>query len=671
MNNLIVKSLAILTLSWMLIGCNSDNTGTTTMVKKYNVSGSVVDGPIYGATVTIVDVNDSTKIYGTTTTDENGTFNISDIAGLPAVYRVVITDGKDSGVDTQVDENDDNSSFEMSAMVKRDDSDESNTSTANVSPATTLVDKLVEDGKIPLDEAETRVANSLGLDTNTSLSKVDNRENSVGNKAGNFIGTVARITPVEDKNLVIDAIVKLIINGELNVTITDTRVDISQFEMMIVLKEVNKTTPLALSPDDVFKMEITQDLIKENIASLLETIKTADTVTDDEKKEALSTKIALDTLIQEIRTETSDGLDISTLKRIVNDTKEVIKGLIENQGTSITSDETIKFVKNLIKGNFDKDIKDIKEDIIKAAEKFHFVIRRVKPDIKITTKLSITNMITLVYANSDLNNTDKISDMLDDTFLDELATSADAIAEVKAGIVETGEIPQEVGQELEDTVAEQIAGVIETGEIPTVDNVKTMTDNSVKNPLLVETLTTKVKVKVNIKVKAKTNVLSQEDNINLVASTQVITNIKVHVKVKTTFNETNKGNCDKYETHIKETLVNNQTNIKIAIQSVNIERVNLDLNDINYTTQSLIDVVNTISTKVNVDSIKTISTIKIKIEEDFTNPNITSEETLTTIQDDLPSYEQLITIPKRTLSLPQPSLKDMPTEFATPIEVTL
>jgi len=669
MNRLILSILVIVS-SLVMIGCGGNNSGQTFLNTKTTIKGSVVDGPISGAVVKIFGVDENSSIlYGTTTTDENGSFSIEGIDNLPAVYRVVVNDGKDNGVDTVADNNDESLGFEMSAMVNRDNSD-SNDSIANVSPATTIVDKIVEDGTMPLEEAQQTVAKSFGLDEGTVLAKLDNKKHSVGNKVGNLIGFLTKISPIEDKNIVIKAIVKLVVKKDINVKVSDTNVDIDNLDIDKLLQEVNQTSPNSISPNDMDKIKDTQQIIKDTLVNLLDSIKTADSITEDEAKEATAHKVALDALLAEIERLTSLEIDSDELKLLVTNTKETIKALLDDNNTEETkSSDNIDFVLSLIKANLDKDLSDVKKFVIKASNDYKIIIKIVDGNVKIKvkSKSNIKHIIKLIYKNCDMNSTDKIKTALEDeAILEEIEKSADDIN--STSIVETGEMPDELSNELSDTLADQIATKIEDGNI-TADTVKTVTDNSVRNPELVEAIKIRVKIKIDIKIKAKTKVLSEDDNIDYIASKDVIKNIKVNVKVRT-FTSTHKTNCNAYANSLKNTL-KSSVKIKIKVKAVNLNVVDLsDTNNLSIP-QELLDLIEKLSGYSDIDFYKSTYKIKIKIKKDLVKLSITVKQTIKDIDEHIDDYKEPIVVPIRTLKLPQPSLPDMPSEFANPIEVEI
>ena len=669
MNKLILSILVIVS-SFVMIGCGGNNSGQTFLNTKTTIKGSVVDGPISGAIVKIFGVDENSSIlYGTTTTDENGSFSIEGIENLPAVYRVVVSDGTDNGVDTKLDGNDESLGFEMSAMVNRDNND-SNDSIANVSPATTIVDKIVEDGTMPLEEAQKTVAKSFGLDEDTILAKLDNNKHSVGNKVGNLIGFLTKISPIKDKNIVIKAIVKIVIKKDMNVTVSDTNVDIDDLNLSKLLQEVNQTDPDSISPNDMDKIKDTQQLIKDSLVKLLDSIKTADSITEDEAKEATAHKVALEALLAEIERLTSLEIDSDELNLLVINTKEAIKALLDDNASDETkSAENIEFVLSLIKANLDKNITDVKKFVIKASNDYKVVIKIVDGSVKIKvkSKSNIKQIIKLIYKNCDINSVDKVKTALEDeAILEEIENSADDIN--STAIVETGEMPDELSNELQDTLADQIADKIKDGNI-TADTVKTVTDESVNNPELVEAIKIRVKIKIDIRIKSETKVLSEDDNIKYIASKDVIKNIKINVKVRT-FTSTHKNNCNAYENSLKTTL-KSSVKIKIKVKAVNLNVVNL--NDINGLSipQELIDLIEKLNGYSDIDFYKSTYKVKIKITDDFVKLTITVKQTIKDIGDNIDDYKEPIVAPIRTLSLPQPSLPDMPTEFAPPIKVTI
>ena len=678
--NKILKSVALVATVWTMIGCSGDNNGTTTLVKAptipltYKVSGSVVDGPIYGAKVLIVDVNDSSIIYGTTSTDENGAFDIN-ISGLPEIYRVLVQDGKDSGVDTQVDSNDENASFDMSATVKREENNETNTSVANVSPATTLVDQIVEDGTMPLEEAQQSVARSFGVDENTSFTKLNMRKHSVGNKVGNLIALLARIAPVEDKKQLLLALVHMIKNKELNVSITDTSVNLEDLNISALLSSLKDIAPEnTVSPNDVAKVLSTEALIKTNLIKLLETIKVADTISPEEEKEALSHKIAMDELLKAIEKQSATELNSQVLSLMIENIQKSIKALLDSEDLNVTNQDMIDFVSSMVEENLDANISDIQTHILKASSDYRIIIKKINLNVNIKIKSRVQMMIRLIYKNTKLNNIDKVKDALDDTVLEALSDTVDSIQEESDKIVETGEIPSQLASALEDTIAGQIASDIDNNESNvSAQSIQKHCDDTVKNPLLVETLIEKITINVSLHIKAKTNILTHKDNVKLIINKQVIKTIKINTQV-TKFTQVSKDNAKSYETHIENTL-NESTVFFDTLRAFNLLLVDLenafDVDAFKSSTAQTLSIINKIDNDTSVDSVKSISNISVVIKTVFVYETTNINLTLLNIDTEIDNYVKPLVIPTRILSLPQPRLENMPSEFATAIKVEI
>jgi len=122
------------------------NGETAPDTRAMTVKGSVVDGIIYDGKINISDMDGNS--LGSTTTDDDGGYSLY-IPKLPKQYKVSVDGGKDSGADGEINENDQDSSFGMNAIVDREDSGDD--SMANISPATTVVANIVEDGAIGVD----------------------------------------------------------------------------------------------------------------------------------------------------------------------------------------------------------------------------------------------------------------------------------------------------------------------------------------------------------------------------------------------------------------------------------------------------------------------------------------------------------------------------------------
>jgi len=146
----------------------------------------------------------------------------------------------------------------------------------------------------------------------------------------------------------------------------------------------------------------------------------------------------------------------------------------------------------------------------------------------------------------------------------------------------------------------------------------------------------------------------------------VINSIKVSVKVKQ-FSETTLESSQTLYDSLVSVMQQNITTLQSQIDAL--ELLLLDLNEaldqsaFEEAYQTAQELLNQINLDSSTDVVQTIAKIKIKIMiKVVTKVDITinvDDERVTTQSDE-----------PRTITLPQPSLADMPAEFATPITVT-
>ncbi len=170
--SIVASSLFLLTACGGSSGGESGNAdkpggdGNKPIAKKITVSGKVVDGPIKGATVCL-DMNKNSKCDAnepSATTDSNGYYSFK-IDEKDASSGNIISIG---GIDTITNE-------EIRAILKTKLEFFTNKEKVNISPATTLVDILVESG-MAKDEAKKKVQELLDLKNVKDVTSVDTEE---------------------------------------------------------------------------------------------------------------------------------------------------------------------------------------------------------------------------------------------------------------------------------------------------------------------------------------------------------------------------------------------------------------------------------------------------------------------------------------------------------------
>ncbi len=634
--------VAIIATSWIMIGCGDSCTPINGAVvaqneAQFRVMGNVVDGEIVGAEVEILDMNDTP--LATTTTDTNGSFEVN-VSDLPKQYKIKVKGGKDKGVDHEANSNDEELGFEMGAIVEREESD-SNASTAFVNPTTTLVQNIVEEGLIPLEEAEGSVKESFGIEDNRSLSKIDTQKHNTLNRVGNLIALLAKITPVEDKSLSFKAIAKVVVKKKIKVSIGDTGVDIDDFNLSHIFDEIE-----GISDQEASKLTLSQEIVKKQIVKVVTKIQLKATISNEEQKDVVSSYATLQELLKTIEESSSDELDNGTLALIVENLESSIQAMLNSSDLDSSDSDTLDLVGKIIKANLSEDVDRLKIKVVQSTKKYQTI-----------KKLKIKKLAKLIYKNTNLDDYDKIDELLDDeNAVNELEKSANDIA---SKVVEVGEIPTQLDEEISDTLASNIAQKVENDQT-TPTALQEANEAVVKNDLLVDTLKTNIKIKVTIK--AKKTKLSHEERVQYVASAKVVSSIKLSIQIKT-FDDTTKQSSEALYTTLMQRINDLQNQIKA------LELLFVDLSDSFEATKfnQSYDEAQTISQDIaqddSIDRVKTVAkiTIEIKIKA------IQKSSAVINLEDNRVTQ----TTTPRTITLPQPKLPDMPQGFATPITIRL
>jgi len=648
-----------------------DSSNPVATAKIYKVQGSITDGPVYWADVKIVDP-DTKEVLATTKSDENGDYNLS-VENLPEIYRTVVTGGKDSGVDALRDDNDEAVPFTMSALIKRN-SDGAivedgimPVETANVSPTTTLVDTIVEDGQMPLEEAEELVANSFEVKEDKPFSQMDNKKHLLSNKLSNLIAFLAKLTPVEDKNIAMRAMAKLVIKKEIKITVSDKYpLDLSDFNLTSLLNETNIVAPDSVSPEDIAKFDFSQNAIKPMLSDMLDNLDVASDIRNVTRFSLLSQRMALFELTKEIKSLTYSELDVNMLKTFGENTQTTLKGLLSGiDDINQLNDDSIDFVSGLVRANLGEDIQLLKPKIIKATTQYRIVIKK-------TTKIKVKKMIKYIYRNSSVDSFENIfTSLQEDSVIDELSKLTDDIQ--SQTITETGEIKDELDNELIDLSAVEIANEIQKTKTIKTEKIISIKKESINNKLLVESIKSKVKIKIKIKIKSKTKRLSKVDNIQVISSRSVIKNIKTSVKYKV-FTKTTQESSETLYNESMRNLADNIAQLQNRIMALQYLIFNLNnifnVNEFQTTITKTVKVVKTIKENTSIDVVKSLYSVKTKIKEKYTT-TAKIAEVVTEIQNNMTNYQKPKVHNKIPIKLLHPTLPSMPDEFKGDIKIKI
>jgi uncharacterized protein (DUF1800 family) len=143
------KLILLLLFSTIIIGCNSTSSADNNNIL---INGKAIDGYISQATVKIID-RDTNNTLLTTTTDSNGSFTFYKPINKDIIVEII------GGIDTMTNEPFEGS---MKNIISSENSDNS----INITPLTTLVVELVNDGE-NIQNAQNIISNTLQIDITT------------------------------------------------------------------------------------------------------------------------------------------------------------------------------------------------------------------------------------------------------------------------------------------------------------------------------------------------------------------------------------------------------------------------------------------------------------------------------------------------------------------------
>ncbi|MBN2824324.1 MAG: carboxypeptidase regulatory-like domain-containing protein [Campylobacterales bacterium] len=662
----LIMLISLFTASLFLSSCGS-SCNTTPIVAAANkvAVGNVVDGPIYNAIVEIYDMNGT--LLATTTTNEEGRYSV-EVPNLPTQYRVVVREGRDSSVDGEINANDENNSFIMSSIVTRDDNNESNESVGHVTPATTLVDSIVEDGALPMDDARDLVKERMGLELKEDLSKLDPKKHDLANKLGNFVALLAKMVPSDNRKLSFKAVAKIVIKKKIKIKISNSGLEIDDLNLSEIAHEAKELDPNGVSLEDIDKIASIEQLVKDQLIEVMSKIKAVAIMNDEDKKEALVAYNALFELLDKIREANLDELDEEELKLFVYNLQESVKAILDTAGIKDISSDDVDFIANLVKENLGSDVNEYKAKVVKAVIDYKVVIKMVTGGDK--KHISLKKVIKLIYKNSDINTLSDIKQALTNE-----AVLAQLLKAVEELLAQSDSV--DLQDVLEDILAAKMAQTIDdkNGTI-SGDDVDQDADKTVKNRELVTTLKVKIAIKVKIKTKAKTTKLTINEKAQLIAVKKVIQDIKVNVKVKI-FTKAFATNADAmYEELLKklEELYNGDMD---ALRD-QIKALNLFVSDFSQAF-SIVEFEEKISVTfkfvqqvkgdIEVDSIKTVAKLKVVVVAKFV---INTKDSVVIVDEEEVKVNEVPYKPiPRVITIPQPKILSMPLEMLTNIKVAI
>ena len=662
-----ISIITIFMVSMFFSSCGSSGSGSANVEEQttpiYQAIGSVVDGPIYNAKVDIVDINDSSKIYASTTTDENGRYSVP-VENLPLVYRVLVYDGQDSGVDGEINANDETQPFIMSAIVHRDDNNESNDSVGHVTPATTMVDSIVEDGALPFEEASELVNDSFGLEEGTDLAKEDPLKNDMINKLNNLIAMLTEAIPSTNRTVVFKSVVQTVVEKKIKIRVTNTGVAIDDLNLTEIASKARTLSPEDVTLEDIEKLESVEVVIKTRIVRTIETIKVVSTITPEQQKEAVAAKSALAELLKEIENKELDELDIDKLTLLTDNLEASIKTVLDGINLDSSSPDDIDFIGMIVRENLSENPLDYQEKLVRAVGDYQQITKR-------TTSIEVQKVVKYVYKNSNLDDMEDILNALNnDDILDSIFRTLDD------NVTENNNTEDILSDMFASKLAQSINennGSIELKDISEDAN------ETILNPILVETIETIVKSRVEIKTKAKSTTLTYREKSQLIAGNKVISDIKINIKIRE-FTEVSQTASEDLLDEVSGSLEDTYSqggDIEALLNQIKaLELLVVDLsqefNSVEYQKSevTIIKIVENVRLDSTIDQVVTLENIKVAVE---TKIVVHGESGFVTITEDevKDAEEKLVTPAPVSITLPQPTLESMPKEFKTPINLEI
>ena len=630
-------------------GTTQEDTTTTEPVAEtlsMSVTGSVVDGIIYGGSVSVYDLNK--KLLAKGSTDSKGAYSIP-VANLPKQYKVTLEGGTDSGVDGVENSNDKTNSLEMSAIVDREDSGEE--SVAHISPATTLVATMVEDGTIPLEEARESVNDALGLDGKSALCKLNPSKNDTAYRAGLFLAMVMESIVTTDKNALFKTLSTVVHQKKIKVKISNVGTTIEQLDLVDIATTAN------ISENEIEKLSQVEVTVKESIKKSIDSMAVVTDISRDSQNEALTQRARWDTLLLQLAE--NDVIDSSRVSLILDRVEESMQSILEAQTLEASEPSNIALIASMIDENLDKEMTDLTPSLLSISASYQERIKTVGSSE--TLKL----LIRKLYTNSTLAEVDNISTMLQN---DDTVSQLEEAIETMDQKVSSEENAQEIKDEMLDTLAGGVASRVESGTIPSDDTttpttLKSFIEQTLGDDGLYESIKSVVKVKVKIKVKAKKSKLTQADKSELTASIKVKKSLKITIKSKSYTKIDSSASSDMlaYISSMLASLSDDAYQEKIQALELSLANLSEAFDKAKYEAKvaQSVKVIQKIKVKTTTNIIKTIVKIKVVIKEKFIeNPSDTTTA-ISDVESNIDDYEVGDDIATRIIRLPQPSVESM------------
>ena len=195
----IIASIALVG-TFGMSGCSSSSSSSSSDVVTSTISGTVSDGTVVNAAVTILDAATGAELATTTTSSDNGQLGdyTSTVSGAGNTVIIRAKGGTDTGPDGIINGNDRPNKSELKTVT--DTPAGGGSSTANATPATTLIARSVENQvakgeTVDTSKASKTVSTALGLPEGTNLVELNPSENALASRAAAFVANIVDTMP--------------------------------------------------------------------------------------------------------------------------------------------------------------------------------------------------------------------------------------------------------------------------------------------------------------------------------------------------------------------------------------------------------------------------------------------------------------------------------------------
>jgi hypothetical protein len=379
-----------------------------------SVGGNTVDGPLFGSTVQVYNITDTSfaSPLGSTTTsdgtDGNGIGSYSlNVTNIPDNFIVRVSGGTDAGDDGLANTPDDTANTTVfTSVVSKVKADK-----AHVSSATSLLLEQIKDDnatttaqKIANAKASLKV--TFGLADGVDLTELDPKSDIVASKAASFIAGVIKSMPGSDNTKALQSAAKVF--KENNKTVATIKTESFSVSNDLNLSEI--ADEMELSVDDKTKITKFESTLKTILETKVQATNPVDTVKEDNTSTTASSNvIALDRVIKAMEENDANDMEPETLEKIYNSTKQVLKDVLDSNGSALDT-KNLDVVLDVVENNLDTNLTALTSNVVDIAE----TTKKIYNDS--SSDANLKKVVESMYENIDLNNSnavDAVSNLLD------------------------------------------------------------------------------------------------------------------------------------------------------------------------------------------------------------------------------------------------------------------